>query len=174
VVGQPNEFDVELLGDCDVVISEICGKLGWQEAGIATTRSSIKLSSEILSKDKAPVEPAAHREKGARDEGARAQAHVEDSGGAPGRTLAQDKSGKGESGKDESGKGESPSGALSEECLPQGQECWLQEAVASEESLLQEAVASGCVVHHRACTYLFRSRAAASLHVLAVLGACGC
>ena len=144
-MGQPNEFDVELLGDCDVVISEICGKLGWQEAGIATTRSSIKLSSEILSKT-APVEPAAHRDQGARDEGARAQAHVEDSGGAPGCTLV----------KDESEKGESPFNAL------------------SEESLLQEAVASGCVVNHGTCTYLFRSGAAASLHAFAVLGACGC
>ena len=144
VVGQPNEFDVELLGDCDVVISEICGKLGWQEAGIATTRSSIKLSSEILSKA-ASVEPAAHHDQGARDEGARAQAHVEISGGAPGRTLAQDESDKG-----------APSNAL------------------SEESLLQEAVASGCVVNHGARTYLFRSGAAASLHVLVVLGTCGC
>ena len=31
VVGHPNEFDVELLGDCDVVVSELCGKLGWRD-----------------------------------------------------------------------------------------------------------------------------------------------
>jgi len=29
VVGQPHEFDVELLGNCDAVIGELCGRLGW-------------------------------------------------------------------------------------------------------------------------------------------------
>ena len=31
VVGAPNKFDVELLGDCDAVINEIWKRLGWKE-----------------------------------------------------------------------------------------------------------------------------------------------
>lgn len=30
VVGRPNEFDIELLGDCDVIIGELCRRLGWE------------------------------------------------------------------------------------------------------------------------------------------------
>ena len=47
MVGQPNEFDVELLGDCDAVVSEICGRLGWDKHDIETTTSTVKLSSQL-------------------------------------------------------------------------------------------------------------------------------
>ena len=29
VVGQPSKFDVELLGNCDVAVGELCARLGW-------------------------------------------------------------------------------------------------------------------------------------------------
>mmetsp|Transcript_56237 Transcript_56237/g.115002 ORF Transcript_56237/g.115002 Transcript_56237/m.115002 type:complete len:736 (+) Transcript_56237:477-2684(+) len=40
VVGQPNEFDVELLGDCDKVLAELCGMLGWEAPGIPAVSSA--------------------------------------------------------------------------------------------------------------------------------------
>lgn len=138
VVGQPNEFDVELLGDCDGVVSEICGKLGWEEQGIPTTQSSIKLSSEILCTPALPqAHPAAHSDQGAGEAGASAHAHASPQAAAAERTLAED-----EFGEDATGAGP-PSGLRAAGPL-------------REESLLQEAVASGCVVNHGACTYLFR------------------
>jgi NAD-dependent SIR2 family protein deacetylase len=29
VVGRPNKFDIELLGDCDTIVAELCRRLGW-------------------------------------------------------------------------------------------------------------------------------------------------
>jgi len=33
VVGKPHQFDVELLGNCDAVIGELCGRLEWALPG---------------------------------------------------------------------------------------------------------------------------------------------
>lgn len=29
VVGKPSAFDIELLGNCDAVVGELCRRLGW-------------------------------------------------------------------------------------------------------------------------------------------------
>ena len=32
VVGKPNRFDVELLGNCDAIVAELAARLGWDDS----------------------------------------------------------------------------------------------------------------------------------------------
>jgi NAD-dependent SIR2 family protein deacetylase len=47
VVGQ-DEFDVELLGNCDAVIGELCGRLGWALPDPAPTTGSVVVDEPIV------------------------------------------------------------------------------------------------------------------------------
>eukprot|EP00960_Hanusia_phi_P043600 756141-Hanusia_phi.AAC.7 len=48
VVGAPNQFDVELLGDCDAIVGEICSMLGWDDGKVPASKSSLKTAEEVM------------------------------------------------------------------------------------------------------------------------------
>ena len=59
VVGQPNEFDVELLGNCDAVVSELVARLGWDQHHIPATPSPLKRWCPVRSQVVPANEPPA-------------------------------------------------------------------------------------------------------------------